>query len=91
MNLDQLLYTQDSLERMNAQTRQQYKTNVLKSSALRYNSQLDTAGVKGRSTEFDREGKNVWKDISAEMTSVERARTKAEELQNMFLNYHRES
>ena len=91
MNLDQLLYTQDSLGRMNAEARQQQKTSVLKSSALRYNSQLDTAGVKGRRTDFDREGKNVWKDIDAEITAAERAKTKAEELQTMFINYHREN
>ena len=91
MNLDQLLYTQDSLGRMNSDARQQQKTSVLKSSALRYNSQLDTAGVKGRRTEFNREGKNVWKDIDAEITAVERAKTRAEELQTMFLNYHREN
>lgn len=91
MNLDQLLYTQDSLGRMNYDARQVQKAAVLKSNVLRYNSQLDTAGAKGRRTDFEKEGKNVWKEIDAEITAAERAKTKAEELQTMFLNYHREN
>ena len=91
MNLDQLLYSQDSLGRLNRAAREQQKVSVLKSSVLRYNSQLDTAGTKGRKSEFRKEGKGTWKDVSSEISSVERAITKAEELQTMFTNYHREN
>ena len=91
MNLNQLLYSQDSLGRMNEEARQQQKSSVLKTSILRYNAQLDTAGAKGRKSDFNKEGKGVWKNIDDEITAVDRARSKAEELQTMFVNYHREN
>ena len=90
MNLEQLSFTQDSLGRLNKKTLEEHKVSVMKSTALRYNSQLDTAGTKGRRTDFNKEGKNVWKDVNSEISSVERAISKAEEMKNMFTNFHHE-
>lgn len=88
MNLKQLKYSQDSLGRLNKDTRNDQTRAVLTSKTLRYNSQLDTSGVKGRTTDF--QGKGAWKDIDAEISAVERARSNANDLQNMFTNFHRE-
>ena len=90
MNLTQLKYSQDSLGRMNKAALEEHKMYVMRSTALRYNNQLDTAGTKGRSTDFIHEDMNEWKDVSSEISSVERAKAKAEELRNTFSNFHRE-
>jgi lipopolysaccharide export system permease protein len=57
MNLKQLKYTQDSLGKLNKETRDAQARSVLRTSALRYTAQLDTAGTKGKTTEFNKEGK----------------------------------
>ena len=88
MNLQQLKYSQDSLGKLNKDTRNDQTRAVLTSKTLRYNSQLDTAGVKGRTSEF--RGKGTWKDINTEISAVERAKSNAMDLQNMFTNFHRE-
>ena len=91
MNLDQLRYSQDSLGKLNNTNRAEQVRAVLTSKTLRYNFQLDTSGVKGRTTAFNKDGKNSWKDINAEISAIERAKSNATELQNMFLNFHREA
>ena len=91
MNLEQLRYSQDSLGRLNGTNRAEQVRAVLTSKTLRYNFQLDTSGVKGRTTAFNKEGQNSWKDINAEISAIERAKSNATELQNMFLNFHREA
>ena len=90
MNMSQLKQSQDSLQRMNRAALLEHKASIMKSTAFRYNSQLDTAGTKGRSSDFNKEGLGKWKDISTEISSVERAKTKAEEVQTMLTNFHRE-
>ena len=90
MNLNQLQSTQDSLGKKNQTTLQEHKRSIMSSSALRYNAQLDTAGRKGRNSDFDKEGKGKWKDINTEISSVERAKSKAEELQTMLTNFNHE-
>ena len=90
MNMSQLKQSQDSLQRMNRAALLEHKASIMKSTAFRYNSQLDTAGTKGRSSDFNKEGMGKWKDISTEISSVERAKTKAEEVQTMLTNFHRE-
>jgi lipopolysaccharide export system permease protein len=90
MNLTQLKHTQDSLGKLNKETKAAQVTSIMKSTSLKYNSQLDTAGVKGRKTHFNKEGKNKWKDINAEISAVERAKSNANDLQNMLNNFHRE-
>ena len=91
MNLEQLRYSQDSLGKLNGTNRAEQVRAVLTSKTLRYNFQLDTSGVKGRTTAFNKEGQNSWKDINAEISAIERAKSNATELQNMFLNFHREA
>ena len=91
MNLDQLRYNKDSLGTLNAKTRDDQKVSILRSRTLRYNSQLDTAGVKGLRTDFHKEDLNKWKNIDSEITAVERAKSNASELENMLMNFHRES
>ena len=88
MNLNQLKYSQDSLGRLNREAKNEQTRSVLTSRTLRYNSQLDTAGVKGQTTAFKR--KDNWKDVNAQISAVERAKSNATELQNMFANFHRE-
>ena len=89
MKLDQLRYSQDSLGRLNREARDEQARAVLTSRTLRYNFQLDTAGVKGRTHEFTRN--DSWKDINAQISAHERAKSNATELQNMFINFHREA
>ena len=88
MNLTQLRYSQDSLGKLNRATRNDQARAVLTSRTLRYNSQLDTAGIKGQTAAFHM--KDKWKDINAEISAVEKAKSNANELQNMFTNFHRE-
>ena len=90
MNLAQLHYSQDSIGRMNRQSRDEHITSVLTTHILRYNSQLDTAKVKDKRTNFQAEDQNKWKEVSAEISAVERAKSKAEELQHMLTNFQRE-
>lgn len=90
MNLDQLKYSQDSIGKLHQKRHSEQTTSVLKTNALRYHAQLDTAGTKNRKTEFKKEEQNKWKEVSAEISAVERARSKAEEMLNMFTNFQRE-
>ena len=89
MKLNQLRYSQDSLGRLNTEARHEQTRAVLTSKTLRYNFQLDTAGVKGQTSDF--QSKDTWKDINAEISAVERAKSNATDLQNMFTNFHREA
>ena len=90
MDLKRLKYSQDSLGKLNESKRQAHVASVMKSSALRYNSQLDTAGLEGRRSDFKRKETDNWKDVNAEIAAVERAKAKSDELMNMFSNFHRE-
>ena len=90
MNLDQLKYSQDSIGKINRKLHDEHTASVLKTNALRFHAQLDTAGMKNRRTEFKKEGQNTWKEVSAEISAVERAKSKAEEMLNMMTNFHRE-
>ena len=88
MNLNQLRYSQDSLGKMNKSTKDEQVRAVLTSKTLKYNSQLDTARKHKSTTAFSR--KDTWKDINAEISAIERAKSNATDLQNMFTNFHRE-
>lgn len=90
MNLIQLKNSQDSLSKLNKKTHQEQLDAMFKTSPLRYHTQLDTSGAKGIQAEFIQEGKNTWSDVSAEIAAIERAKSKAEEMQNMTTNFQRE-
>ena len=90
MRLDQLKSSQDSLGRLNREKHAEQYNAVLKTSILRYHSQLDTAKSNRIRSEFKKEGINTWKEVSSEITAVERAKSKAEEMQNMMTNFYRE-
>ena len=90
MRLDQLKMSQDSLGRLNKEKHSEQLASVLKTTIFRYHSQLDTAKANRIHSEFIKEGQNTWKEVSAEISAVERAKSKAEEMQNMLTNFYRE-
>ena len=90
MNLAQLQSSQDSIGRINLRVRKDQTNTLMTSHLLRYHSQLDTSRRHHGKTHFLPEGQNTWKDVSAEISAVERAKSKAEEMKNMFTNFHRE-
>ena len=90
MNLAQLQSSQDSIGRINLRVRKDQTNTLMTSHSLRYHSQLDTSRRHHGKTHFLPEGQNTWKDVSAEISAVERAKSKAEEMKNMFTNFHRE-
>ena len=90
MKLEQLKMSQDSLGRLNKEKHSEHLESVLKTTIFRYHSQLDTAKANRIPSEFHKENQNTWKEISAEISAVERAKSKAEEMQNMLTNFYRE-
>ena len=90
MKLEQLKMSQDSLGRLNKEKHREHLESVLKTTIFRYHSQLDTAKANRIHSEFHKENQNTWKEVSAEISAVERAKSKAEEMQNMLTNFYRE-
>lgn len=90
MNLAQLYESQDSIGGLNEKGRQKNIESLRKSRTLRYNSQLDTAAKKVRTTSFVPENLGKWKSIQDEIEAVEKARKNAEEIQNSLMSYSRE-
>lgn len=90
MKLEQLKMSQDSLGRLNKEKHSEHLESVLKTTIFRYHSQLDTAKANRIPSEFHKENQNTWKEVSAEISAVERAKSKAEEMQNMLTNFYRE-
>ena len=90
MKLVQLKQSQDSIGKLNRGLHDEQVASILKTNALKYHTQLDTAGTAGIRSDFKPDGQNSWTDISAEISAVERAKSKAEELQNTLTNFHRE-
>lgn len=90
MKLEQLKMSQDSLGRLNKEKHSEHLESVLKTTIFRYHSQLDTAKANRIHSEFHKENQNTWKEVSAEISAVERAKSKAEEMQNMLTNFYRE-
>ena len=89
MNLKQLNHSQDSIGNLNAKGKEENISSMQRTRILRYNSQLDTA-MREAKTLFAHEEMMKWKDISKEISAVEKAKKSAEELQMNLTSYSRE-
>ena len=89
MNLKQLNHSQDSIGNLNAKGKEENISSMQRTRILRYNSQLDTA-MREAKTLFAHEEMMKWKDISKEISAVEKAKKNAEELQMNLTSYSRE-
>ena len=90
MNLEQLHESEDSIGRLNAESKAKNIQSMTRSRSLKYNSQLDTASKIVRTTPFEREDKNKWKSIDKEIESVKKAISSANDMQQMLNAYSRE-
>ncbi len=90
MDLGQLQYSQDSIGALNAAGKAKNIESLRASRSLRYNSQLDTAAKIAKKSPFIREDAGKWSDIDKEISSMEKARDNAEELQMALNSYSRE-
>ena len=90
MNLEQLKYSQDSIGALNTKEKARNIESLQSSRHLRYNAQLDTASRKKAKTPFVREDAGKWAKIDDEITSVEKAKKSAEEIQMALNSYSRE-
>ena len=90
MDLGQLQYSQDSIGALNAAGKAKNIESLRASRSLRYNSQLDTAAKIAKKSPFIREDAGKWSDIDKEISSLEKARDNAEELQMALNSYSRE-
>ena len=89
MNLKQLHHSQDSKGTLNAKGKSDNMESLKRSRTLRYNEQLDTAGVK-RTTPFMAKDLGKWRKIQEEIKAVEKAKKQAEEMQMSLASYSRE-
>ena len=89
MNLKQLHHSQDSIGTLNAKGKSDHMESLKRSRTLRYNEQLDTAGVK-RTTPFMAKDLGKWRKIQEEIKAVEKAKKQAEEMQMSLASYSRE-
>ncbi|MBE6216757.1 MAG: methionyl-tRNA formyltransferase [Bacteroidales bacterium] len=90
MNLEQLRYSQDSIGVLNTEGKAKNIESMRASRTLRYNSQLDTASRLNAKTPLVREDAGRWERIDDEISSVEKAKRNAEELQAVLSSYSRE-
>ena len=90
MDLDQLRYSQDSIGVLNAEGKMNNIRSLNNSRTLRYNSQLDTTSKVVRKTPLEREDIREWKKIDDEISSIEKARQNADELEMALNAYSRE-
>ena len=90
MNLKQLHHGQDSIGSLDSSSKQSNLRSLRGSRTLRYNSQLDTASRNLPENNFAREDIGEWKSIADNISSLEKARNNAEELQSMLTSQARE-
>ena len=90
MNLKQLQHGQDSIGALNHAGKMANVKSVQNTRTLRYNSQLDSAGKAGRTTPFVKKETDKWRSIEAQITSYEKAKSNAEELQGSLASFSRE-
>ena len=90
MDLDQLQYSQDSIGTLNAEGKARNIHSLNSSRTLRYNNQLDTTSKVVRKTPFVNEEAGKWKKIEDEISSVQKARQNADELEMAVNAYSRE-
>ena len=90
MNLKQLHHGQDSIGSLDSSSKQGNLRSLRSSRTLRYNSQLDTASRNLPESNFAREDIGEWKSIADKISSLEKAKINAEELQSMLTSHARE-
>ena len=90
MNLKQLHHGQDSIGSLDSSSKQGNLRSLRSSRTLRYNSQLDTASRNLPENNFAREDIGEWKSIADKISSLEKAKINAEELQSMLTSHARE-
>ena len=90
MNLKQLHHGQDSIGSLDSSSKQGNLRALRGSRSLRYNSQLDTASRNIPENNFAREDIGEWKSIADKISSLEKAKINAEELQSMLTSHARE-
>ena len=90
MNLKQLHHGQDSIGSLDSSSKQGNLGSLRSSRTLRYNSQLDTASRNLPESNFAREDIGEWKSIADKISSLEKAKINAEELQSMLTSHARE-
>ena len=90
MNLKQLHHGQDSIGSLDSSSKQGNLRALRSSRTLRYNSQLDTASRNLPENNFEREDIGEWKSIADKISSLEKAKINAEELQSMLTSHARE-
>lgn len=91
MNLKQLQHGQDSIGRLSDTTWREHTDAFMKTRALRFSRQLDTAVYHTRTTPFIPEDNMNWKDLEQEIKATEKAKTTAEELYSSLTSYSRET
>ena len=89
MNLKQLYHDQDSIGKLSLTAKNENYDAIRRSRTLIYNSQLDTAGKEGRSTNFNKDV-TQWRSIEMEITAVGKAKKAAEDMQMVLTSYSRE-
>lgn len=89
MNLKQLYHDQDSIGKLSLTAKNENYDAIRRSRTLIYNSQLDTTGKEGRSTNFN-EDVTQWRSIEMEITAVGKAKKAAEDMQMVLTSYSRE-
>ena len=89
MNLKQLYHDQDSIGKLSLTAKNENYDAIRRSRTLIYNSQLDTTGKEGRSTNFNKDV-TQWRSIEMEITAVGKAKKAAEDMQMVLTSYSRE-
>jgi len=90
MNLKQLQHGQDSIGELNAKGKQENLNAFRTSRFIRYNSQLDTSNRRRPTSVFKAENVSRWDDLKRELSSLEKAKTAANDLEMSFESYARE-
>ena len=90
MNLKQLRHGQDSIGDLDSVAERGNLESLRKSRHLRYNAQLDTNGIAGKSSAFQPEDLLEWKSIDDRIRALEKAKDNAEQLQTSLSSYSRD-
>ncbi|MBO5419843.1 MAG: methionyl-tRNA formyltransferase [Bacteroidales bacterium] len=90
MNLKQLRHGQDSIGALDSTAESGNIESLRKSRHLRYNTQLDTNGIAGKTAEFQPDHILEWKKIDDEIKALEKAKDNAEQLQMSLSSYARD-
>ncbi len=90
MNLKQLNYSQDSIGRLDSNSKRNNLMALSHSNSLRYNVQLDTAQFNKPTSEFKHDKMGRWETIREKIASLEKAKDNAAEIEANLANFSRE-